>query len=38
MSEFAWEKETVLPWWETLVTLSPPLSPVLKDVFEFWSR
>lgn len=37
MPEFAWEKETILRWWEILVALSPPLSPVLKDGFEFLS-
>lgn len=30
------KKEIILPPWETLVALYPPLSPVLKDVFEFW--
>jgi len=37
MSELVWEKETVLPWWEILVALSPPLPPVLKGGFVFWS-
>lgn len=37
MSELVWEEETVLPRWEILVALSALLSPVLKDVFEFWS-
>lgn len=37
MSELVWEKEAILPLGKILVALSPPLSPVLKDVFEFWS-
>lgn len=31
-------KEVILSLWEILIALSPLLSPVLKDIFEFWPR